>query len=153
MERDRLTEKDTAFNGMGGWRTRGIEYPTRRWTRLRKRDWGGREGEIRQRIFIAVSLKFEMMVDVDTVLRGCSACLTVIISDWLSSVAGSSPEDYLSVSASIHPSAAVDISTVLSAPLGYRFELPSASHIYVDCLYVVRLIRLRLVCREFLKPV
>lgn len=112
-------------------------------------------GEIRQRIFIAVSLKFEMMVDVDTVLRGCSACLTVIISDWLSSVAGSSPEDYLSVSASIHPSAAVDISTVLSAPLGYQFELPSAFHIYVDWLYVtaVRLIRLRLVRREFLKPV
>lgn len=152
MERDRPTEKDTAFNGMGGWRTRGIEYPTPGWTGYAS-GVGERKGEVRQRIFIAVSLKFEMMVDVDTVLRGCSACLTVIISDWLSSVAGSSPEDYLSVSASIHPSAAVDISTVLSAPLGYRFELPSASHIYVDCLYVVRLIRSRLVRREFLKPV
>lgn len=93
-----------------------------------------------------------MMVDVDTVLRGCSACLTVIISDWLSSVAGSSPEDYLSVSASIHPSAAVDISTVLSAPLGYRFELPSAFRIYVDWGYTaVRLIRLRLVTSGILK--
>lgn len=91
----------------------------------------GKGGWVRPRIFIAVSLKFEMMVDVDTVLRGCSACLTVIISDWLSFVARSSPEDYLSVSASIHPSAAVDISTVLSTPLGYRFELPSALHIYI----------------------
>ncbi|KYM79703.1 Protein sidekick-2 [Atta colombica] len=44
-------------------------------------------------------------------------------------MAGSSPEDYLSVSTAIHPSAAVDISMVLSTPLGYQLELPSASHI------------------------
>lgn len=46
----------------------------------------------------------------------------MIILDWLSSVAGTTPEDYLSVSTSIHPSAAVDISKVLSSPSGYPLE-------------------------------
>ena len=54
--------KDTAFSGeREDGRTWGIEYPSR-----------NRDGDerARQRIFLAVSLKFETIADVDTVLRG-----------------------------------------------------------------------------------
>ena len=68
----------------------------------------------------------------------------MIIPDWLSSVAGTTPGDYLSVSTSIHPSAAVDISKVLSSPSGYPLEscARASAPLHATWLSIVGLIRL-----------
>lgn len=74
----------------------------------------------------------------------------MIIPDWLSSVAGTSPGDYLSVSTSIHPSAAVDISKLLSSPSGYPLEsraLARRPSPHATRLSIVGLIRLHITHR------
>jgi len=97
----------------------------------------GRQGSIlgrtserrRESSAAAASLKFETTSI--PLQHWHSAAFTVIISDWLSSArahAGKLSRGLsLCLTASIHPSAAVDISTVLSAPSGHQFESPSAS--------------------------
>lgn len=71
----------------------------------------------------------------------------MIIPDWLSSVAGTSPGDYLSVSTSIHPSAAVDISKLLSSPSGYPLESRALAAPLATRLSIVGLIRLHITHR------